>query len=79
MRGKQDPTVYIKVFKESINHPEDIKIIKNPTRQYRIWMRKYCRFKSEDRNGQKIQCEFVNSRDTNLGKYSAHSINQWYR
>lgn len=56
MRGKQNPTVYIKVFKESMNHPEDL--MKNSTRQYRIWMRKYtatwcCRFKSEDRNGQK--------------------------
>lgn len=64
MRGKQNPTGYTEIFKESMNHAENIKIIKNSTRQYRIWMRECANvadchsfIQSYDRNGQKIQCK----------------------
>lgn len=85
MREKHNPVGYIKVFKESMVQAD---------REHRVqsgntesgWENVLllggadCHLsKSDDKNGTRIHCELLKFMDINLGKYSSHSVNHWYR
>jgi hypothetical protein len=58
MKGKQNQIGQIKEYKESLVYPENIKIIKNLSRQFRMQMKAMCCYchlpKSEETNGTRI-------------------------